>query len=240
MRILLADHDADFVQLMSYALFRRGFQVSTAYDGPQALRRWRAEDPELMLLDVAMPPPDGIEVCRHIRQQSAVPIILLGSRPEEAAIVRGYEAGADDYIVKPFSHRQLLVRLGALLRRLDGRGDPASEQDQIGRLAVGDLVVEPAAFRVEKAGAPVSLTRLEFRVLHRLVRSVDRLVDTRDLAEFAWQSPSDGDAGLLKTHVSHIRQKLAAAGGAPIDIRAIPRTGYILTAVEASTPLSRL
>jgi DNA-binding response OmpR family regulator len=234
MRILLADDDTDFVQLMSYALLRQGYRVSTAYDGSQALRRWQAETPDLVILDLVMPQLDGVEVCRRIREESSVPIIMMSGRHDEAAIVRGYEGGADDYIVKPFSHRQLIVRIDALIRRVSHGGQNGREHNPTGRLAVGDLVIEPAAFQVWKAGVLLSLTRLEFRVLCRLVQSADRLVETQDLATFAWQSPSDGDAGLLKTHVSHIRQKLTSAGGAPIEIRAIPRTGYILSAGSES------
>lgn len=235
MRILLADDDADFVQLMSYALLRQGYRVSTALDGSQALRRWQTETPDLVILDLIMPQLDGVEVCQRIREESAVPIIMMSGRHDEAAIVRGYEGGADDYIVKPFSHRQLIVRIDALVRRLNHGGQNGRDHGPAGRLAIGDLVIEPTAFQVWKAGTLLSLTRLEFRVLCRLAQSVDRLVETQDLATFAWQSPSDGDAGLLKTHVSHIRQKLSGAGGTPIEIRAIPRTGYILSAGGEAT-----
>jgi DNA-binding response OmpR family regulator len=235
MRILLADDDVDFAQLMSYALMRQGFRVTTAYDGSQALRRWQLDAPDLVILDLIMPQVGGVEVCRRIRQESSVPIIMMSGRHDEAAIVSGYEGGADDYIVKPFSHRQLIVRIDALVRRVSNGKPNGRDHNHTGRVAVGDLVIDPAAFQVWKAGSLLSLTRLEFRVLHRLVQSVDRLVETQDLATFAWQSPSDGDAALLKTHVSHIRQKLSGAGGTPIEIRAIPRTGYILSARDGTT-----
>jgi DNA-binding response OmpR family regulator len=234
MRILLADDDPDFVQLMSYALLRQGYRVSTAYDGSQALRRWQTETPDLVILDLIMPQLGGDEVCRRIRQESSVPIIMMSGRQDEATIVSGYEGGADDYIIKPFSHRQLIVRIDALVRRLNNGKQNGRDHNHAGRVTVGDLLIEPAAFQVWKAGSLLSFTRLEFRVLLRLAQSVGRLVETHDLAAFAWQSPSDGDAALLKTHVSHIRQKLSGAGGTPIDIRAIPRTGYILSARDGS------
>src|SRR5215216_3211014 len=216
MRILLADEDGDFTQVMSYALTRHGYRTSTAYDGAQALRRWLAEAPDLLILGLAMPEADGLTVCSRIRAQSSVPVIIMGVRSDEATLIAAYEAGSDDYIVKPFSHRQLILRIEALTRR-GSVAQGTHTRSPAAQLAVSDLTIDPAAFRVRKAGVLVPLTRLEFRVLQRLMHDADSLVDMQDLASFVWQSPSDGDAGMLKTHISHIRQKLAIAGGEPIE-----------------------
>ncbi len=228
MKILLADDDSYLVDVTTYALMRRGHTVVSAFDGMQALQRWSAEQPDLVLLDAATPRLDGLEVCRRIRQSSTVPVIITSARGEDPDLVRGYECGADDYIVKPFSVRQLLLRVDAVMRRVAGApvdGDGAIT----GRVDIGDLMIDLSAFEARKNGVRLSLTRLEFRILHCLARQAGQLVDTGRLATYAWRSPGSGDATLLKTHVSHIRQKLSDAGGDPVQIRAIPRTGYILS-----------
>ena len=236
MRILLADDDSDLLDVTAYALQRRGHTIITASDGIQALHRWQSDRPDLVLLDVRMPRMDGMEVCRSIRRASPVPIILISSHADEDDFVRGYESGADDYIVKPFSVRRLLVRGEALMRRIVG-APPADHTTVETRLQAGDLTVDLMAFEALKNGVRLSLTPLEFRVLSHLVRYAGTVVETRRLADHAWQSSGTGDSALLKTHVSHLRQKLAEAGGAVIDIRAIPRTGYLLQADTRPAPV---
>ncbi len=235
MKTLIADADHVLVSMLAYALGRHGHDVSTASDGVQALHRWRADQPELALIDAALPLVDGLALCRQIRQRSSALVILFGQRGDEHEYVQCYEAGADDCIVKPFSVRRLLLRIDSLIRRLNGR-PPADGEGEHGRLVVGDLVIDPGAFEVLKNGTRLRLTRLEFRILYRLARSVGTLVEAQHLADYAWQSATGGDIRLLKTHISHMRQKLEEAGGMPIHIRAIPRTGYILTAAAALAP----
>lgn len=229
MNVLLVDDDRDLVDLITYALVRRGHQVVAASDGAQALHRWQTEQPDLLLLDVVMPRTGGLEVCRQIRQSSPVPIIMISAYGDEDDLVRAYESGADDYIVKPFSMRQLLLRMDTVMRRVDGSQHGAGRVSGQ-RITIDDLVIEPGAFEVCKNGTPLILTRLEFRILYCLAHGAGTLVETQRLASTAWQSAGGGDATLLKTHVSHIRQKLAEAGGSPIQIRAVPRAGYILSA----------
>ncbi len=235
MKTLIADADHVLVTMLAYVLGRHGHDVSTASDGVQALHRWRTEQPELALLDAALPLMDGLTLCRQIRQRSSALVILFGQRGDEHEYVQCYEAGADDCIVKPFSVRRLLLRIESLLRRMNGLPMADGETGH-GRLVVGDLVIDPGAFEVFKNHSRLRLTRLEFRILYRLARSAGTLVEAQHLADYAWQSATGGDIRLLKTHISHMRQKLEAAGGMPISIRAIPRTGYILTAAAALTP----
>lgn len=228
MKTLIADGDQVLVSMLAYVLGRHGHDVSTACDGMQALHRWHTEQPELALIDAALPLMDGLALCRQIRQRSSALVIVFGQRGDEHEYVQCYEAGADDCIVKPFSVRRLLLRIDSLLRRMHGLPMTEGEAGH-GRLVVGDLVIDPGAFEVFKNRVRLRLTRLEFRILYRLARSVGTLVEAQHLADYAWQSATGGDIRLLKTHISHMRQKLEEAGGIPIHIRAIPRTGYILT-----------
>jgi DNA-binding response OmpR family regulator len=228
MKILYADDDADLIDLTTYVLLRQGHRVIAATDGLQALQRFASEQPELVLVDALTPRIGGFEICRRIRESSQTPVIMLSPLSDEADVVRGYEAGADDYILKPFSPRQLVLRIEALMRRVNGV-QPATN-GRGSRVDLADLTVDPAAHEARKNGARIQLTRLEFRILYYLASHAGVLVEAQPLAEYAWQSPANGDASLLKTHVSHIRQKLADAGGEPVQIRAIPRTGYILSA----------
>jgi two-component system response regulator VicR len=234
MKILYADDDSDLVDLTTYVLLRQGHRVIAACDGVQAMQRFAAEQPDLVMVDAVMPRLGGLEVCRRIREMSQIPVIILSALSDEGDVVRGYESGADDYIVKPFSPRQLLLRIDALMRRVNGNHTTANGR-RGSRVEFTDLAVDPAAYEARKNGARLPLTRLEFRILYYLACSAGSLVEAQRLAEFAWQSPASGDASLLKTHVSHIRQKLADAGGEAVHIRAIPRTGYILStgAVDA-------
>lgn len=234
MKILLADSDTDLMELLAYVLLRLGHQVGTAPDGAQALQRWISEHSDLLVLDATLPKIDGFQVCTRVRTNSQVPIIMLSSRHSEQDLLRGFECGADDIILKPFSTRQLVLRIDSLMRRVKGPGNPP-EIGEGTRVNVGDLHVDPIAFEVSKNGSRLTLTRLEFRILHFLARQAGRLVEIQRLAAYAWQSPGGGDATLLKTHVSHIRQKLALSGGTPLQIRAVPRTGYIFSGGETES-----
>ncbi len=235
MKILLAGGDAELLHLVKYALFRQGHHITVAAGSEEALHRCQRQQPDLVLLDSALPPAGGLEVCRAVRQQYVLPIIMLLDSGDETDLLHGYEAGADDCIVKPFSMRQLVVRIDALTRRtlgLQGARPPGA-----GSLAsAGDLSVDLTRFEARKNNIRLRLTRLEFRILYCLVENVGMLVETRRLSDYAWQSPSGGDVSLLKTHVSHIRQKLSEAGGTPVEIKAIPRTGYILSVAGPARP----
>ncbi len=234
MKILIADDDADLVDMVSYALVRRGHHAVAASDGAHTLQRVLTDQPDLVLLSAEMSGPNGVDVCRRIRELSPVAIIMLGADAGEAGLIQAFECGADDYIVKPFSVRQLSLRIDALMRRVTG-ARVLSNGYAGSRIDIGDLVIDPASFEARKAKALVFLTRLEFRILYCLAQNAGLLVETQRLAGYTWQSDGSGDATLLKTHVSHIRQKLADAGGDPIDIRAIPRTGYILSVRASET-----
>lgn len=223
MKILLADDDADLLDVTAYALRREGFAVIAANDGAQALRRWQQEHPDIVVLDVNMPRLDGFTVCRQIRDAGSTPVILLTALNQEEQVIRGFEAGADDYVTKPFSPRQLAMRLRAIWRRsANGEVEPARE------LRLGPLALDAESHEVTLGERPIHLTPIEFRLLFILAANQGRVVSTNRLVEYGW-GYDGGDVSLLKTHVSHLRKKL----GLPLDdlgeIRAIPRVGYRLT-----------
>jgi DNA-binding response OmpR family regulator len=235
MKVLVVDDDADLLDLLDYALRREGYTVLTAADGPQALRRYEAERPDLVLLDVNLPKLNGFEVCRRLRHAAATPIILLTARDEEEDILRGLQLGADDYVTKPFSPKQLLARMTTVLRRCQ-----TNRYDQPTREVVcGDLVLELDAQQVTKAGRSVQLTPLEFRILFLLAMNEGRIIPYSRLVEYVWDYDG-GEASQLKTHICHIRQKLGMRPGQPGGIRAVTGVGYGLQRAQSAPPVAAL
>jgi len=224
MKVLVAEDDVDLLDITTYALRREGYRVVSALDGKQALERWEDESPDLVLLDLNLPRLDGFEVCRRIRRESETPVILLSSRRGEDDVVKGFLAGADDFVSKPFSVRQLNARMQAVLRRaqVDGAGQPSRA------LQVGDLALDTDAHQVAKGDSVVQLTRLQFRILHLLVLNAGWVVPHERLVDYAWEGEDEDNSKLLKTHIYHIRRKL----GMPLDgtsgIKTVPGVGYSL------------
>ena len=223
MKVLLVDDDASLLDVTTYALRREGFEVLAATGGPQALARWEAERPDLVVLDAGLPGLDGFEVCRRIRQGSDTPVIMLTGRTAEEDVVRGFGLGADDYVAKPFSCRLLALRIAAVHRRARaGAVDrPARE------VRAGDLLLDVEAHTATKGGAPVQLTRIEFRLLHLLALNEGRVLPYARLVEHAW-GYDEGDVSLLKSHVYHLRRKLGLPMAGPGSLRAITGVGYTL------------
>jgi DNA-binding response OmpR family regulator len=223
MKALLVDDDPDLLDLTTYALRREGYTVLCAIDGQQAIQRWESENPDIVLLDANLPKLNGFEVCRRIRHDSETPVIMLTGRDDEEDVVRGFRVGADDYVTKPFSAKQLSMRMKAVLRR--SRSDPYRQP--VSEVRVGDLVLDLQSHEATKGGKRVQLTTLEFRILYILAMNEGRIIPYSRLVEYAW-GYDGGDASLLKTHICHIRKKL----GMPVDneggIRAVPGVGYSL------------
>jgi DNA-binding response OmpR family regulator len=227
-KVLIADDDRVLADVVSFTLRREGFQVSLAYDGQAALQRWVDEKPDLIILDVNMPKLDGFEVCRRIRAQSDTPILLLTVRGEEDDIVYGLGLGADDYITKPFSPRQLVARAQAVLRRSGKTPTPAVRQ-------VGTLTLDPNRREITVgAGQPVSLTPLENRLLDYLTLNVGRVLTNEAIIDYVW-GPEGGDRDMLRQLVLRLRLKINQACGtsptdpeldAPLYIDTVPGLGY--------------
>lgn len=231
MKVLLVDDDLDLLDVTAYALRREGFDVLVAKDGIQALQRWETEQPDLLVLDVAMPHLDGLEVCRRIRQVSEIPVIFLTGATDERHVLEGFASGADDYVRKPFSPKQLVLRVRAVLRRTYGK--PTNEGVRM--LRVGDITLDTNSLQVIRQGEVIQLTPLEFRILAMLAQNEGRVVSFDRLVEHGW-GYDGGDASMLKTHISHLRKKLKLEPGLPGYIQSVHGVGYVLVRTNTSSP----
>jgi DNA-binding response OmpR family regulator len=232
-KALVIDDDLDLVDLLTYGLGREGYNVSGATDGEQGIRRVLSDDPDIVLLDINLPKVNGFEVCRRIRDNSTTPIIMLSARAGDGDVVRALRLGADDFVAKPFSHRQLRARMEAVLRR--SRGDLAPQQLS-GELRVGDLVLDAQTYQVTYNGKPVQLTRVEFRILHILAVNAGRIVPYSRLFEYGWGYDVENggrDSALLKAHVSHVRDKLELRNDGGLYITNMRGVGYALSVKQS-------
>jgi DNA-binding response OmpR family regulator len=223
MRALIVDGDRDLLDIMTYALRREGYDVVAAASGPQALERLRADHPDVVVVDLKLPGLDGFEVCRRIRRDSEVPVIAVSGGRDEADIVRVLRLGADDYLAKPFSLKELAARMEAVLRRC--RRDAYARAARTVR--AGDLELSRETYEATRDGEPVQLTPLEFRILYLLAMNEGQVIPYSRLVDYAWGFEG-GDASLLKTHICHIRQKLGLPLEGPGAIRSLPTVGYSL------------
>jgi two-component system KDP operon response regulator KdpE len=221
-RILVVDDEAQIRKFLRIALEAHGFVVSEAVAGAEGIGKSATEAPDLVILDLGLPDHDGKEVVRRIREWSAVPILILSVRQAEAEKVAALDAGANDYVVKPFGIAELLARVRALLRRgaQGGEGTGASE------IMVGDLTVDLARHEVRLAGVPVKLTRKEFDLLHMLARHAGRILTHGQLLREVWGKAHEGDTQYLRVFISQLRHKLGDDPGAPKYILNEPGVGY--------------
>ncbi|MEO7664526.1 MAG: response regulator transcription factor [Candidatus Limnocylindrales bacterium] len=220
LRILVVDDDPAMVGAITALVGTEGHQVITAYDGLTAVRRFREEHPDLVLLDLAMPGPDGFTVAGQIRAAGSAPIIVVSGESSEAAKVKALGIGADDYLVKPFGRAELLARIAAVMRRAD-RGDAA----ELGGPATFDgLALDPARHEARVRGTLLTLTPTEYRLLESLVRASGDLVPHLRLARAGWPGEHDPDLLWLKPHLARLRSKLGEAGGP--SIVAVRGVGY--------------
>ena len=224
MRVLVAEDDADVLDVTTYALRKYGHEVVGVTDGAAALERWEAEQPDLVLLDVNLPRLSGMDVCQKIREKSSTPIIMVTAMGDEDHIVEGFQRGADDYLSKPISYRQLAMRMRAIAQRASG-GEPVVQASNTA-MAAG-IAVDLQNFEVRCDDKPLRMTRLETRILYFLVNNAGRTIPTERLVELVWNYDG-GDAFALKTHICHIRRKLGVPKGTPGYIRSVPHVGYTL------------
>ena len=221
--ILLVDDEDAIQKLLSFPLQKDGYRVVEARDGETALRRFDEEAVDLVILDLALPKLDGLEVCRRLRAHSAVPIIMLTARDEEIDKVIGLEIGADDYITKPFSIREFRSRVRALLRRASLAPANAGEA-----IEVGPLRVDRARRRVEVEGKAPELTYVEFELVRVLAEQPGRVFSRSDLLEKIWGSSQYRDPRTVDVHVRHLREKLERDPGKPELILTVRGVGYRL------------
>jgi DNA-binding response OmpR family regulator len=219
MKALIVDDDRVLADVVAFTLRREGFEVIQAYDGASALRRWSEAQPDLVVLDVNLPKMDGFIVCQRIREQTDTPILLLTVRGEEDDIVRGLDLGADDYIVKPFSPRQLVARAKAIMRRAGQM--PVSALVRVGTLAFDSNRREA----IVDDGQPVSLTPLEGRLLDYLMANPGNVLTIDTLIDHVW-GPGGGDRDMLRQLVRRLRRKIEPDPANPIFINTIAGLGY--------------
>jgi len=225
MLVLLADDDTDLLDLVSYAIRKDGHKVVTASTGRDALRAAERQRPDMAILDVMMPPPDGFEVCRELRTKRPIPVILLTARGEESNKVCGLDLGADDYVTKPFSTKELLARVRAIARRTGALNRP-----QRGVLTAGSVRMDLDRHEVWSGDLPVELTPREYELLYRLLISPNSVVTHDELYEFVWGIDSDVDAAVVKVYVRHLREKLERNPSAPELLLSVRGIGYKLRA----------
>ena len=221
MKILVVDDDAELRALIGFALRQAGFLVVEAPDGPRAVATHEQEAPDLVILDVNLPFLDGFEVLKRIRARGRTPVMMLTVRAAEEDLVRGLDAGADDYLAKPFSPRTLLARVRALLRR---SGSEPSATLRAGRL---ELDPDLQAVRID-AGEPVRLTPLEFRLLQYLVAQSGRTVHADRLLAHVWGAREGGDRQTLKQLVHRLRHKIEDDPARPVRVVTVAGLGYAL------------
>jgi DNA-binding response OmpR family regulator len=222
--ILVVDDDRDIADIIGYSLRKEGHRPILAYSGEEALALADRSLPDLVVLDVMLPGLSGFDVCRKLRALGPVPVILLTARGEEADRVWGLDLGADDYMTKPFSHRELLARIRAVSRRVAAAQTP----DQ-GSVQVGELRVDFGRREVAVGPRPVELTPKEYEILHCLALNTGRVVPHERLLAFVWGSLSlESDVDQLKVHMRHLREKIERNPSAPEYLITLRGVGYKL------------
>jgi len=225
-KILVVDDERSITDLLEYNLRRNGYQVVVAHDGRQALRLARTEQPDLVILDLMLPGLDGLDVCRVLRRESATPIIMLTARDKEVDRVVGLELGADDYVTKPFSVRELVARVKAVLRRTTPATPAGTGAAAVHR--VGALEVDTLLHEARLADARLDLTHLEFDLLETLARHAGQVLSRDQLLDQVWGYDYYGDTRAVDSAIKRLRAKLRAAGGDPGLISTVRGVGYRL------------
>jgi two-component system, OmpR family, response regulator MtrA len=218
-RILLVEDDAAIRDITAQGLRQAGYKIETEADGRQALVRLRSGGFDAVILDVMLPSLNGIELCRELRRHSDLPVLMLTAKTETLDIVTGLEAGADDYLTKPFEIPELLARLRAALRRV------GSDFEQT-ELLLGDLTIDPPAFKAFKRGEPIALTATEFRLLYELARHAGQVMTRDVLLQRVWDYGYLGDSRLVDMAIKRVRQKIEDDPASPSLITTVRGVGY--------------
>jgi two-component system, OmpR family, KDP operon response regulator KdpE len=220
-KILVVDDEPQIARVLKTTLSARGYSVRTASDGDDALHVMKAWTPDLVITDLRMPNMDGVELCRHLRAKSGIPIIVLSVRNEERTKVEALDAGADDYVTKPFSVDELLARVRAALRRVSAAQQPESDV-----IEVGHFRIDTQAHSVQVKGREVRLTPKEFDILSYLARHPERVVTHRALLAAVWGGTNTEQPEYLRVFIGHLRKKLEPDETSPRYISTEPWIGY--------------
>lgn len=221
-RILLVDDEPLITDSLSYSLRREGFEVKAVGEGEQALKEMEEFEPDLVVLDIMLPGMNGLEVCRRIRANSSTPVIMLTARGEELDRILGLEVGADDYLAKPFSFRELLARIRSILRRVE----LDRQTSQFQPMNVGNLTLDPIARRVFRGGQELQLSAREFDLLSILMRNAGRALSREQLLALVWGEDWIGDPRTLDVHVRWLRLKIEDDPATPVYIQTVRGHGY--------------
>ena len=210
-KILVADDEANIIKLLRLYLREAGYEVVAAHDGREALERFRAESPDLVILDLMMPHLNGFDVCTEIRKDSDVPVIILTARSDDVDKIVGLEMGADDYITKPVNPREVVARVKANLRRRDWDKMSSADEGEPQAITIDDLTLDPSSRDVMVAGERVRLRQREFDLLEAFMRHPNVAIDRERLLSMVWGEDFFGDARTIDVHVAWLRDKLKAA-----------------------------
>lgn len=221
-RILLIEDEVPIADSVAYALEQEGFEVQCAYDGLAGLSAFRSFYPDLIILDLMLPKLNGLDLCRTVRRESNVPIIILTAKTEEIDRILGLELGADDYICKPFSIKELIARVRAVLRRTEA----AREREDAVKFRVGGIELDAARRRVIVNGKQVHLPLKQFELLRVLMANKNRVVTREELLKKVWGTDSVSDSGTLDVHIRWLREKIEPDPSRPRYIKTLRGIGY--------------
>ncbi|WP_249870895.1 response regulator transcription factor [Oceanobacillus saliphilus] len=223
-KILIVDDEKPIVTLLNYNIENAGFQTDVAYDGREAIEKCEKNEFDLIVLDLMLPEMDGIEVCRHLRMNKIeTPILMLTAKDEEFDKVLGLEMGADDYLTKPFSPKEVVARIKAILRR-----SKKSAEQSFNLLKIGDLVIYPERYEAEMGANTITFTRKEFELLFHLAKNKGKVISRDQLLSSVWDYDFVGDTRIVDVHISHLRDKIEPNTKKPIYIKTVRGLGYKL------------
>ena len=227
-KILVIDDEKPISDIVKFNLVKEGYEVFTAYDGEEALEQVKEVEPDLIILDLMLPKIDGLEVCREIRKTHDMPIIMVTAKDSEIDKVLGLELGADDYVTKPFSNRELVARVKANLRRHSNAKSAVVEEEETNDIEVGALTVHPDAYIVSKRGETIELTHREFELLHYLARHLGQVMTREHLLQTVWGYDYFGDVRTVDVTVRRLREKIEDSPSHPTWLVTRRGVGYYL------------
>ncbi|EAH0191534.1 response regulator YycF [Listeria monocytogenes] len=227
-KILVVDDEKPIANIVKFNLNKEGFDVYCAYDGDEALELVEEVQPDLILLDIMLPGRDGIEVCREVRKKYDMPIIMVTAKDSEIDKVIGLELGADDYVTKPFSNRELIARVKANLRRHSQVSSNAAEEEENSELEIGSLIIHPDAYVASKRGETIELTHREFELLHYLAKHMGQVMTREHLLQTVWGYDYFGDVRTVDVTVRRLREKIEDNPSHPAWLVTRRGVGYYL------------
>ena len=234
-KILIVDDEKPISDIIKFNLTKEGYETVTAFDGREAITKFEEENPDLIILDLMLPELDGLEVAKEVRKTSHIPIIMLSAKDSEFDKVIGLEIGADDYVTKPFSNRELLARVKAHLRRTENIETAVAEENAFAsnsEITIGDLKILPDAFVAQKRGEDIELTHREFELLHHLATHMGQVMTREYLLETVWGYDYFGDVRTVDVTIRRLREKIEDTPSRPEYILTRRGVGYYMKSYE--------